>query len=209
MRRILFVCWGNCVRSQLAEVLLNFRGARRFEARSAGARPAGFVHALTLEVLQEMGLRPRGLESKHWDGLREERFDAIVVLDPQAREELDLPERERLARIGLDPQAREELGAQWPPSVDDGALPAARGKSGADWPATVHSAAPAIRVYWEVGDPIGEHGRGRALTREEQREAFRRARDEIREDIERLVIAPAEVIDDDAAFGRLLREIGE
>lgn len=188
MRRILFVCWGNCVRSQLAEVLLNFRGAGRFEARSAGARPAGFVHALTLEVLQEMGLRPRGLKSKHWDGLREERFDAIVVLDPHARE---------------------ELGAQWPPSVDDGALPAARGKSGADWPATLHSGASAIRVYWEVGDLIGEHGRGRALTREEQREAFRRARDEIREDIERLVIAPAEVIDDDAAFAQLLREIGE
>lgn len=168
MRRILFVCWGNCVRSQMAEALLNFRGAGRFEAYSAGARPAGFVHALTLEVLREMGLRPRGLRSKHWDELRRLRFDAVVVLCPFAREELE---------------------AQWPTEEDDATLP--------------------IRVYWEVGDPIGEHGQGRTLTREEERAAFRRARDEIREDIERLAIAPAEIVDDDAAFARLLREIGE
>ena len=167
MRRILFVCWGNCVRSQLAEVLLRFRGAGRFEAWSAGARPAGFVHALTLGVLQEMGLRPRGLRSKHWSELRSLRFDAVVVLCPFAREELE---------------------AQWPARADGDALP--------------------IQAYWEVGDPIGEHGLGRALTHEEEREAFRRARDEIREDIERLVIAPAESVDDDSAFADLLREIG-
>ena len=69
--RILFLCTGNCCRSPLAEALFRHIAGERYESLSAGVSPAGFVHPLVLQVLEESGIDADGLQSKHIDDFLE------------------------------------------------------------------------------------------------------------------------------------------
>jgi len=62
--RVLFVCMGNCVRSQMAEALARHLVADIIEAQSAGLHPLGFIDATTREVLTEEGIPFDGQFSK-------------------------------------------------------------------------------------------------------------------------------------------------
>lgn len=64
---VLFLCTGNTARSILAEAALRRWGADKFQAFSAGSRPKGEVHPLTIELLRELRLPTEGLRSKSWD----------------------------------------------------------------------------------------------------------------------------------------------
>ena len=64
---VLFLCSGNSARSIMAEALLNFWGAGRFTAYSAGSHPKGEVHPLAVEVLRRNNLRVDHLRSKGWE----------------------------------------------------------------------------------------------------------------------------------------------
>lgn len=55
-RRVLFLCTGNSCRSQMAEGLLRNLAGDRFESLSAGAKPAGYVHPLSVQVMHESGI---------------------------------------------------------------------------------------------------------------------------------------------------------
>src|SRR5215831_17379621 len=46
---VLFVCTGNSARSIMGESLINYWGAHQFRGHSAGSRPHGNVHPLTLD----------------------------------------------------------------------------------------------------------------------------------------------------------------
>ncbi len=85
MRTVLFLCNGNSCRSQMAEAIVNARhpGGRAF---SAGVQPAGYVHPLALQALEEIGIQHRG-ESKSVDRFREQPFDLVVTVCDEANEQ--------------------------------------------------------------------------------------------------------------------------
>ncbi|GAG31581.1 unnamed protein product [marine sediment metagenome] len=109
VRRILFLCTGNSVRSQMAEALLRYRGAGRFEVSSAGSHPAGGVHGMALQVLDEIRVPAKGLRSKSWDEFKGEVFDAVITLCGSARDEAGNP----CPVWPADDSGREPVRAHW------------------------------------------------------------------------------------------------
>ncbi len=79
-RKILFLCTGNCCRSQMCEALLRHLGGDRFEALSAGSDPAGFIHPLALEVIRRLGVTMTDQVSKSWHEFTETEVDAVITL---------------------------------------------------------------------------------------------------------------------------------
>ena len=85
MLTVLFLCTGNSCRSQMAEAIVNARYPE-WKAYSAGVRPAGYVHELAIEVLNEIGIRHSGT-SKHINDLPTKDFDLVVTVCDSAAEE--------------------------------------------------------------------------------------------------------------------------
>jgi protein-tyrosine-phosphatase len=77
MSNVLFVCYGNSCRSQMAEALANHRGAGKVRAFSAGSHPLGVISQGTREVLREKGITLEG----HWSkGLRDVLISEMNVV---------------------------------------------------------------------------------------------------------------------------------
>jgi arsenate reductase (thioredoxin) len=85
-KRVLFLCTGNSCRSQLAEAITNHTLGGAWIAFSAGTRPAGFVHPLALQVLEEIEISHAG-RSKGVDEFRGEIFDLVVTVCDAAAED--------------------------------------------------------------------------------------------------------------------------
>ena len=83
--RVLFLCTGNSVRSQMAEALLREIGGDRFEVVSAGVAPAG-IHPMTIRVLEEEGIDISGQRSKSVDETPLDNFDYVITLCGHAKE---------------------------------------------------------------------------------------------------------------------------
>ncbi len=64
---VLFLCTNNSARSIMAECAMNRWGGGKFHAFSAGSKPLGTVHPITLQVLNEMKYETGGLRSKDWN----------------------------------------------------------------------------------------------------------------------------------------------
>jgi arsenate reductase (thioredoxin) len=92
MHTVLFICTHNSARSILAQALLNYHGATRFVAYSAGSAPRANQqpNPLGLHVLAEHGLPTTQLRSQSWDLFTQTdapRIDlAITVCDSAASE---------------------------------------------------------------------------------------------------------------------------
>lgn len=78
-KTVLFLCTGNSCRSQMAEAITNHNHAGRWQAFSAGTRPAGYVHPLALRALVEIGITHHG-ESKSAEAFRGREFDLVVTV---------------------------------------------------------------------------------------------------------------------------------
>ena len=159
LRKILFICTGNCVRSQMAEAITNYRGRGRVEALSGGVEPAGYVHRTALHVLGEIHVFPRKPKSKHWCEMTGQQLDAIILMSDEAREQVPL-EWQNENPLSLSPA----------------------------W------------AYWDLADPT----HAPALGVKDHLLEFRRIRDEIRRRIEHIALAPAHILEDNAAFAELI-----
>jgi arsenate reductase len=88
-RKVLFLCTGNSCRSQMAEAIVNAQMGDRWEAVSAGTKPAGYVHPKALAALAEIGIQHQG-RSKLADEFRGVDFDLVVTVCDSAAEECPL-----------------------------------------------------------------------------------------------------------------------
>lgn len=88
-KKVLFLCTGNSCRSQMAEAVVNARLADTWEAYSAGTKPAGYVHPLVVQVLEEIGIQHQG-RSKDVSDCQQIRFDLVVTVCDSAAEECPL-----------------------------------------------------------------------------------------------------------------------
>ncbi len=79
-RRVLFLCTGNSARSQMAEGLVNHFLGDRWEAYSAGTKPAGYVHPLAVRAMAELGVEIGGQRSKSVDEFRDASFDLVITV---------------------------------------------------------------------------------------------------------------------------------
>jgi arsenate reductase (thioredoxin) len=84
--RVLFLCTGNSARSQMAEALLNSKGRERFQAESAGSRPAVRVNPYAIETLREYGVPWSGGAPRGLDGLEPESWDCVITVCDRAKE---------------------------------------------------------------------------------------------------------------------------
>jgi len=53
---VLILCTGNSCRSHLAEGILRAAAGDFLDVRSAGSKPAGYVHPLAIRAMQEIGI---------------------------------------------------------------------------------------------------------------------------------------------------------
>ena len=88
--RVLFLCTGNSARSQMAEALLNWKGKGRFEAASAGSRPAAQVNPHALETLREYGIPWAGHPPRSVDGPERQPWDLVITVCDRAKESCPL-----------------------------------------------------------------------------------------------------------------------
>ena len=73
----------------MAEAIVNARLGEQWRAYSAGTRPAGYVHPMAIQVLQEIGIEYHG-RSKSIEEIRDIPFDLVVTVCDSAAEECPL-----------------------------------------------------------------------------------------------------------------------
>lgn len=79
-RRLLFVCFHNSCRSQMAEGFAREAGGEDAEVWSAGSRPSGKVNPTAVEVMREAGIDIQGQRSKGLHELPKGPWDVIVTM---------------------------------------------------------------------------------------------------------------------------------
>ena len=85
--KILVLCTGNSCRSVMAEALINQLGRDRYQAVSAGSKPAGYVHPKSIETLKRHNINPGQPRSKSWDEFAGQSFDLVITVCDQAAAE--------------------------------------------------------------------------------------------------------------------------
>jgi len=84
--RVLFLCTGNSVRSQMAEALVRVQSGGVVEAYSAGSHPKP-LHPNAIRVMRdEHGIDLSGQVSKHLGVFAAQRFDWVISLCDRVRE---------------------------------------------------------------------------------------------------------------------------
>lgn len=87
LKTVLVLCTGNSCRSVMAESLINHLGEGRYQAVSAGSKPAGYVHPQSIETLKRHGIAVGTPRSKSWDEFAGQAFDFVItVCDAAANE---------------------------------------------------------------------------------------------------------------------------
>ncbi|MEO0156184.1 MAG: arsenate reductase ArsC [candidate division WOR-3 bacterium] len=83
--KVLFLCYHNSARSQMAEGLLRELGGDKFDVYSAGIEPTK-VHPLAIKVMQEIGIDISNQKSKSAVDFLSEHFGYIITVCDDAKE---------------------------------------------------------------------------------------------------------------------------
>lgn len=90
----------------MAEAILNAKGNGRFEAHSAGSRPAPRVNPLAIEALEQVGIDWSGHQPRPIDGLEHERWDFVITVCDKAKEACPIfPGQPVVAHWGMEDPA--------------------------------------------------------------------------------------------------------
>ena len=77
---VLILCTGNSCRSHLAEAILRHAAGDLLDVRSAGSKPAGYVHPLAIKAMAEIGIDISGHHSKHLDGFLQQPVETVITV---------------------------------------------------------------------------------------------------------------------------------
>lgn len=77
---VLILCTGNSCRSHLAEGILQKALGGDYDVRSAGSKPAGYVHPLAVKVMQEIGIDISGHRSKHLEEFLKQQVETVITV---------------------------------------------------------------------------------------------------------------------------------
>jgi arsenate reductase len=77
---VLILCTGNSCRSHLAEGILRASAGDILEVRSAGSKPAGFVHPVAIQVMREVGIDISNHRSKHLDEFLTQNVETVITV---------------------------------------------------------------------------------------------------------------------------------
>ena len=77
---VLILCTGNSCRSHLAEGLLRAAAGDWLNVQSAGSKPAGYVHPLAIQVMQEIGMDISAHHSKHMNDFLQSPVETVITV---------------------------------------------------------------------------------------------------------------------------------
>lgn len=77
---VLILCTGNSCRSHLAEGILRAAAGDLLNVVSAGSKPAGYVHPMAIQVMQEIGIDIAGHTSKHMNEFLGGRVETVITV---------------------------------------------------------------------------------------------------------------------------------
>ena len=77
---VLILCTGNSCRSHLAEGILRQAGGDCLDVRSAGSKPAGYVHPLAIKAMAEIGIDISGHHSKPMDEFLQQDVETVITV---------------------------------------------------------------------------------------------------------------------------------
>jgi len=107
--RVLFLCAGNSVRSQMAEAFARTLGAGRVEAHSAGSNPAPMVNPLTVVAMEEVGVPLTSAAPKHLQTFVTQPWDYVITVCDNARDACPVfPDGAHHLHCGFDDPAAAE-----------------------------------------------------------------------------------------------------
>ena len=78
-KKVLFVCTGNSIRSQMAEGILKALGSGQWKVQSAGII-SSYVHPRAIQVMEEIGIDISQQTSKAMEQFVNKKFDYVITL---------------------------------------------------------------------------------------------------------------------------------
>ncbi len=77
---VLILCTGNSCRSHLAEGILRAAAGDLINVQSAGSKPSGYVHPLSIKVMAEIGLDISHHRSKHLNEFLDRQITTVITV---------------------------------------------------------------------------------------------------------------------------------
>ena len=77
---VLILCTGNSCRSHMAEGILRQAAGDLLDVRSAGSKPAGYVHPLAIRALAEIGIDISNHHSKHMEEFLQQEVETVITV---------------------------------------------------------------------------------------------------------------------------------